>query len=500
MKIFRLAVIVIISIAAFISCDFLNPGLGDRVDITAPLVFVSSHVNGAYTSGSITLSGSFEEDMQASRIQVSFDSGATYVDAVIDPVAETWSYDWDTTSVADGEYNLIFLITDASGKTTNRNLLVYVDNTGPLVLMSTPSIPSAVYYGSAFILRGEAADKFGVTSVDVDIYAEDGTTFLESPTVSGASTWSCVFNSATWANPTSILKFRITAIDKAGNTSSRFYHYYNILVANLYENVVIDDVYRILNGELADAQIEAYLALNDGTALIPLEFDQDQNKPNIEVYNPDEDILTDDILTSTSKLSGKAMDSDGIAAGSVEVRILRQSDSAVMIDWTSTGNPLSPSLNWSYTMPGGLADDDYLLYVSADDIGANTRTVGPFSFSIDSGAPTLIVNQPGQGEYLNGPFTISGTASDAQGISLVEVSTNNGVSYNPATGTTIWSYNVVSPADGSMLLKVRATEGGGGTKTTTYNLQVIVDTTDPGITFINPALSATVNGQVIFKG
>ncbi|MBN1524711.1 MAG: hypothetical protein JW904_09520 [Spirochaetales bacterium] len=489
-----------------ISCDLLSPGLGNKVDIDAPLVFVSSHPNGAYTHGLVVLSGNFEEDMQAARIQVSFDAGATYVDATIDQDAETWSYDWDTTSIPDGEYNLIFLITDSSGKMTNRNLLVYVDNTGPLVLLSTPSIPGATYYGSAFVLRGEAADLFGVNSVVVEIYNDAETVLLATPSVSGASTWSCVFDSAALVATTGTLKFRITATDKAGNVSTRFYHYYNILVANGYENIVIDDIYRVLNGDLADAEVETYLAANDGTAMIGLYFDQDQNKPTIEVYNPDGTGAANNIFTATSRLSGKAIDSDGVAANSVEIRITTNEATPVeVIPWTSTNNPAGPSVSWSYIMDGQpptghMADGEYLIEVRASDIGANQRTTAPYAFTVDSGVPTLVVNTPTQGQYLNGNFTVSGTASDAQGISLVEVSTNNGVDYYPATGTTSWSYDVISPPDGSMLIKVRATEGGGGTKQTTYNLQVIIDRTNPSISFVNPAQSTTVNGQVIFKG
>ncbi|WP_323100933.1 N,N-dimethylformamidase beta subunit family domain-containing protein [Intrasporangium sp. YIM S08009] len=84
--------------------------------------------------------------------------------------------------------------------------------------------------------------------------------------------------------------------------------------------------------------------------------------------------------------------------------------------------------------------------------------------STDTTAPTSTITTPTSGANLGdgGRITISGTAADTGGIVAgVEVSTDKGVTWHPATGTTSWSYSWVAHGNPSTTIKTRAVDDSG---------------------------------------
>ena len=77
--------------------------------------------------------------------------------------------------------------------------------------------------------------------------------------------------------------------------------------------------------------------------------------------------------------------------------------------------------------------------------------------STDNIAPACIISTPVHNALVPGsPVTVSGTCSDNSVVAGVEVSIDNGVTWNKATGTNNWSYSF-SPTDyGTITIKVRA--------------------------------------------
>ena len=74
-------------------------------------------------------------------------------------------------------------------------------------------------------------------------------------------------------------------------------------------------------------------------------------------------------------------------------------------------------------------------------------TLTPASASNDTTAPTTVISSPATGAAVNdgASVTVSGTASDSGGtVAGVEVSTDGGTSWHPATGTTSWSYTWIA--------------------------------------------------------
>ncbi|PKH37442.1 DUF4082 domain-containing protein [Nocardioides alpinus] len=89
------------------------------------------------------------------------------------------------------------------------------------------------------------------------------------------------------------------------------------------------------------------------------------------------------------------------------------------------------------------------------------------SKSTDTTGPSVSITSPAAGASVaNGTQrTISGTATDAGGgrVAGVEVSTNGGDTWHPATGTSSWSYTYVQKGMGSVPLRVRATDDSANT-------------------------------------
>ena len=84
-------------------------------------------------------------------------------------------------------------------------------------------------------------------------------------------------------------------------------------------------------------------------------------------------------------------------------------------------------------------------------------------YSGDQVSPVSAISSPanGSGATINTPLTITGTASDNNGISRIEVSTNGGSSWQTASGTNIWSYSWTPLSTGTVTIKSRAIDIAG---------------------------------------
>lgn len=65
-------------------------------------------------------------------------------------------------------------------------------------------------------------------------------------------------------------------------------------------------------------------------------------------------------------------------------------------------------------------------------------------------------------------LTINGTASDLNAVAEVWVSTDDGVIYNQATGTAVWSYSWGNPANGDHKIWTKAKDGAGNWESPNY--------------------------------
>ncbi|WP_051324296.1 DUF4082 domain-containing protein [Candidatus Solirubrobacter pratensis] len=104
------------------------------------------------------------------------------------------------------------------------------------------------------------------------------------------------------------------------------------------------------------------------------------------------------------------------------------------------------------------------------DLGAQPATRMPTllaaSASTDTTAPTTTIHSLPSSVADGTELTISGTASDSGGVVAgVEVSTDGGATWHPATGTTSWSYSWFAHGNPSTTIKARAVDDSANLQT-----------------------------------
>ena len=86
----------------------------------------------------------------------------------------------------------------------------------------------------------------------------------------------------------------------------------------------------------------------------------------------------------------------------------------------------------------------------------------PSPASTDTTAPTSTITSPAPGATIpdGTPVTISGTATDAGGgvVAGVEISTDGGTTWHPATGTNNWTYSWIAHGSPSTTIRTRASD------------------------------------------
>lgn len=124
------------------------------------------------------------------------------------------------------------------------------------------------------------------------------------------------------------------------------------------------------------------------------------------------------------------------------------------------------------------------------------------NYDTETVAPVSKIAAPANNSFLAGSiYTISGTASDSgSGVSKVEVSTDGGVTYGLASGTSSWSYDWSLPADGVYLLRSKATDKVGNVESPSTDVRVTIDNTAPTGIITYPTSGLTVSGTVEIKG
>jgi hypothetical protein len=102
----------------------------------------------------------------------------------------------------------------------------------------------------------------------------------------------------------------------------------------------------------------------------------------------------------------------------------------------------------------------------------------PATKSTDTTAPTSTITSPANGASLiqNQTVTIAGTASDAGGgqVGGVEVSTDGGNTWHPASGTTSWSYEWTPASAGPATIQARAVDDSLNLETSGPSISVTI--------------------------
>jgi large repetitive protein len=190
-----------------------------RVDNTDPTGSITAPADGADVRGNAVAVSSDSADSGSGVASADFQrspAGAGTWTTISTDGSSPYSIDWDTTSLADGLYDLRVLTTDNAGNTfTSALVTVRVDNTDPTGSLTTPSA-GANLRGSAVTVSSDSADSgSGVTNAQ----------FQRSP--AGAGTWATIATdssspySVSWdttAVADGLYDLRVVTTDNAGNS------------------------------------------------------------------------------------------------------------------------------------------------------------------------------------------------------------------------------------------------------------------------------------------
>src|SRR5664280_1907312 len=183
---------------------------------------------------------------------------------------------------------------------------------------------------------------------------------------------------------------------------------------------------------------------------------------------------------NTLALSGTVSDANGVS--SVQVY-----DGATLL-----GTATVSAGAWSFTT-AALADGSHSLTAKATNTAGNTTTTAAVTATVDTVAPsetissTIGTNTGSTSTIGSGGLThdntlaLSGTVSDANGVSSVQVYDGATLLGTATVSAGAWSFTTAALADGSHSLTAKATDTAGNT-TTTAAVTATVDTVAPSET------------------
>ena len=160
------------------------------------------------------------------------------------------------------------------------------------------------------------------------------------------------------------------------------------------------------------------------------------------------------------------------------------------LDGTHDRGTSTPDRNVQQATVNLLADMNTQPATLADDLKSATM-------SSDTTAPIATITSPADGSTVSPStaITISGTAADTGGqVGAVEVSTDNGATWRPATGRTTWTYDWDTPANGNATVKVRAADDSGNLQAPPASVSVAVGAAQPPATPTGLTATATTTG------
>ncbi|MCQ2592742.1 MAG: hypothetical protein MJ188_08145, partial [Treponema sp.] len=300
------------SLAVFfiISCNDVTIGLGGAVDVSAPILFVDETPKaGDIVRGPFRLSGNGSDDTGIVSLVVTFKNISTketiefdasknltkegYWNLDVDPHTEDKNY-----YLKDGQYEVSFVASDYTKKSTTISRQFTIDNTPPVVILTRPSTKegdkSKDSYGQILTLEGKSHDESDVSLIVVEIYDEaenllktislenvPKTIELDFAEYTGDANgdYETIFGTAEKLNQTRDRFCKIFAYDSAvsypipqkdelqqkdtiGNCSD-FYYLNDEISADVLKNYKITDLYAIFAGTFNESNRTAVLSVEE---------------------------------------------------------------------------------------------------------------------------------------------------------------------------------------------------------------------------------------------
>ena len=214
--------------------------------------------------------------------------------------------------------------------------------------------------------------------------------------------------------------------------------------------------------------------------------DRKSDLPVVEIQLPTES----QVQTTDFTISGIALDDDGPS----------------LVYYKIDNNPyqlVSEEFGYSFKVDvpiSSVTDNEHTITMYAVDVNGTRGEEAVSKFRVSLAEPVIVMTDPDISTTQKEITTLRGTASDANGIKSVEISLNNGNSYNIVEGTSNWSYTFDTRAlpDGTCVVFVRATDNYD--VQSLYSTQLTIDNTKPEINLELPLDDSQTSGKLFFSG
>ncbi|HEV7453908.1 MAG TPA: Ig-like domain-containing protein, partial [Candidatus Saccharimonadales bacterium] len=377
------------------TAPFTGPSVLFLTQVTAPSISLSGVTNGSTVKGSVSLSASVTNgDAVAS---VKFMAGGTQIGTAS---SSPYTSSWDTTTIADGAYQLTAVALDASNNTlaSSPAISVTVNNyvATPAALTITAPTSGATLGGTVNTIAADASDSEGIQDV----------TFYLDNTQSGAST-------------------------ALGTVTSAPYQ------VNL-------DTSALSNGNYAVRVVARDTHLTPATLSVPVAiFNPDVTPPTVSLASP----ANNSLLSGTTPVAANASDQSGISNVTFYV------DGAQVAQLTGTPYTFA----WDTTTA---AEGSHQIYAIASDTVGNSAQTTTITVNVHNQAPGVALTTPTG--TVSGSVTLGATTSDTYGVTSVKYyygSTLIGAGGSAPQYNLAW--NTLSISNGTYQLTAVATNTAG---------------------------------------
>ncbi|MEW5759837.1 MAG: Ig-like domain-containing protein [Candidatus Thermoplasmatota archaeon] len=488
------------------------------IDNTEPTLVVISPTNSEYVDGSsYKVKASSSDTPYTPTVEYRVDNTEWLTMTL---VAGVWEGIWNTTKVADGQHTITVRAKDSVGHISMQTVIVIVDNNKPVGTISAPA--NLQYIESAFTFKVSASDYVGIKNVTLDVFNK---------------TYALVYNPQTGYYETTINTFFIddgeyhlnaTIVDLSNKVETigpvKFYvdntppiliinnpignaiisknESINVTVFEIYLNKVeykIDNLnFELMSGNgtnwsaiidttryadgLHTLTVRALDKLNHiGEQTIVLIFDN--NVPTCVVASP----FDGEYIEGTYVFRVSASDLNGITSVVIEV---------FGSNYTMTYNGLTTY--YEYTINTFTIDDGiYKMRAKAMDISGKENLSNIIYFYVDNHYPTLKINSPSSGEYIDGIVKINVSAEDIFLFKVeYRIDSLGWVSMNYLDN---WfgDLDTKKHRDGEHTITVRAIDN--LTRIVQQSIVVVIDNNAPICAVSAPVYGQYIEGTFIFK-
>ena len=450
----------------------------------------------------------------------------------------------------DGVYkNVVVRVTDRFGDAHNSAPLNFIANTSlPEVNFVTPELFQWV--GNTFKLSGTAAHPLGIRAVEYSF--DNGETWESFDLSKNNNRVGVTFSKEVNVSelPDGLIRINMRARDTSGHETTVYTSAYkdvtppevrviepqdvdvvngdNLIVFEVKDNGLFAKAEYIAPPEKGRAQVRLPLEMNpliythvgtpdapisdamsfvftdDAGNFTPVEswmfsIDNESDLPRAEIHVP-EDMQ---VITRDFTISGVVYDDDGESSIYYKIDKGEYKQVSTKEVFQSRDPSAEYKLNTSFSIDVPLetmTDNEHTVTVYAVDINGVKGPEVERTYRISLEEPKGAVEKPTIDTSVRNLVTISGWASDKNGIANVKVSLDNGNSYNEAMGTENWSYTVDTRAipGGTQVVFLKVTDNYGIQGL--YSSLINIDNDAPVLNLELPLDDSVTTGQLFFSG